>query len=65
MLNPSVRDESLSKWDVCDIIVVEISRFVRKDWSGLINSVRDELISFMDKWLRILLPEWEADHLRT
>lgn len=35
-----VRDESLSERDVFDINSVEISRFFREDFPGLIKSVR-------------------------
>lgn len=49
-----VGDSSLSERDVLDITAVKISRFMKEDLSCLRNSVRDELISVVDKWLRIL-----------
>lgn len=49
----------MSERDVCDIIVVEVSKFMREVFPGLISSVRDELISVMDERLRVLRSKME------
>lgn len=54
MVTFHVGDSSMSERDVLDITAVKISRFMKDDLFCLRNSVRDELILMVDKWLSIL-----------
>lgn len=54
MVTFRVGNSSLSKRDVCDIIDVNILRFMREDFPGLVGSIRGDLIFVMDECLRVL-----------
>lgn len=54
----------MSEEHVCDIIAMEISRFMGEDEYGLISSLRDQLISMMDECLRVLQTGLEANFLK-
>lgn len=60
MVTIHVGYSGMSDRDVCDIIVVKISRFLREDLTILIIILRDELISVLDERLRILRAELEV-----
>lgn len=59
-----VGDSELSEEAINDIIVVDITRFIREDEHGLISSLKEELISVMDERLRVLWNDMEAGHLK-
>lgn len=48
----------LSERDVCDIITIEVSRFIIDDLSGIINTVKDELILAMASASGFYKPSW-------
>ena len=54
MVTLCIGDSKLIEEVIRDIIAIEILRFMREDFSGLITPLRDELISVMDEQLWVL-----------
>ncbi|CAH1426832.1 unnamed protein product [Lactuca virosa] len=55
-----VGDSDFSEDDVYDVTAIEIPRFMREDFPGLINTVREKLIVVIDERLRVIWAELEG-----